>query len=132
MHTTIHEMLRANPKAADKAIPKLLSDCADTCSECELACNACADACLAEEDLSALRRSIRLNLDCADVCAATSLADAAGSEEAFRKLSSADCRGTASGGQAFCREGRSSRTIRAIGWLSPRIRLRRMTDAIML
>jgi hypothetical protein len=31
----------------------------------------CADACLGEEKVEMLRRCIRLNLDCADVCNAT-------------------------------------------------------------
>jgi hypothetical protein len=35
------------------------------------ACTACADACLAEQSVTDLRRCIRLNLDCADVCEAT-------------------------------------------------------------
>lgn len=43
-----------------------LVECANTCSQC-------ADACLSEEGLSPeLAKCIRLNLDCADVCTATS------------------------------------------------------------
>lgn len=43
-----------------------LIDCANTCTQC-------ADACLSEWALSAeLAKCIRLNLDCADVCMATS------------------------------------------------------------
>lgn len=38
---------------------------------CAQACIACADACLAEEQVAELRQCIRLNLDCADICAAT-------------------------------------------------------------
>jgi hypothetical protein len=34
-------------------------------------CTSCADACLAEEMIQQLKQCIRLNLDCADVCAAT-------------------------------------------------------------
>ncbi len=36
---------------------------------CTQACIACADACLAEDVVAELRQCIRLNLDCADVCA---------------------------------------------------------------
>ena len=38
---------------------------------CTLACTSCADACLGEKEPQNLVRCIRLNLDCADVCAAT-------------------------------------------------------------
>jgi hypothetical protein len=41
-----------------------LVDCANTCTQC-------ADACLSEGDAS-LAKCIRLNLDCADICATTS------------------------------------------------------------
>jgi hypothetical protein len=41
------------------------------CIECEQACIACADACLAEPEVAALRRCIRSNQDCADICGAT-------------------------------------------------------------
>lgn len=49
----------------------VLSACIDACFACTQACTACADACLAEERLENLRRCIRLDLDCADVCDAT-------------------------------------------------------------
>jgi hypothetical protein len=48
-----------------------LAECMEACAACEIACFGCADACLAETDLVALRRCIRLNLDCADVCGVT-------------------------------------------------------------
>jgi hypothetical protein len=48
-----------------------LADCMEACGACGLACLACADACLDEPDILSLRRCIRLNLDCADICAAT-------------------------------------------------------------
>src|SRR5699024_1752734 len=38
---------------------------------CAQTCTACADACLAEEKVADLRNCIRLNLDCADLCATT-------------------------------------------------------------
>jgi hypothetical protein len=46
-------------------------DCIAACVECAAACVACADACLLEQNVAALRRCIRLNQDCADLCAAT-------------------------------------------------------------
>jgi hypothetical protein len=45
--------------------------CVEECLDCAASCIACADASLAESDLPDLIRSIRLNLDCADTCAAT-------------------------------------------------------------
>ena len=42
-----------------------LVDCANTCTQC-------ADACLSEGDATELAKCIRLNLDCADICATTS------------------------------------------------------------
>jgi hypothetical protein len=41
------------------------------CFECAQICTACADACLAEGDVAMLRRCIRLNQDCADICTTT-------------------------------------------------------------
>jgi hypothetical protein len=49
----------------------LFVTCIDDCFDCAQACTACADACLAEEELGRLRRCIRLDLDCADICGAT-------------------------------------------------------------
>lgn len=45
--------------------------CIEACLDCAQACTACADACLDEEMVADLRRCIRLNADCADVCATT-------------------------------------------------------------
>ena len=52
----------------------LIIACVEACTECARACSACADACLSEENLAELRECIRLNLDCADVSAATGAA----------------------------------------------------------
>ena len=46
-------------------------ECLRACHDCATSCTICADACLAEEKLEMLRRCIRLNLDCADLCSAT-------------------------------------------------------------
>ena len=51
--------------------PKPLVSAIEACMECELACTACADALLSEPHLEGLRYCIRINLDCADVCATT-------------------------------------------------------------
>ena len=62
------EMLRTHPRGgtSDAVIA-----CIEDCFACAQACTACADACLGEETVAQLVRCIRLDLDCADVCAAT-------------------------------------------------------------
>jgi hypothetical protein len=65
----VQEMLRTHPQPATDA--GQLAACVAACYECAQTCTACADACLAEDMVAELRRCIRLNLDCADVCAAT-------------------------------------------------------------
>jgi hypothetical protein len=45
--------------------------CIEACYDCDQACTACADACLGEAEVQTLVRCIRLNQDCADVCATT-------------------------------------------------------------
>jgi hypothetical protein len=69
--TVAAQMLETYPQdlgGVDRA--KLLA-CIEACVECAQACTACADACLSEEMVADLRKCIRTNLDCADVCAAT-------------------------------------------------------------
>lgn len=48
-----------------------LAECLLACFDCAQACTACADACLWEQNGQELVRCIRLNLDCADICATT-------------------------------------------------------------
>ncbi len=49
----------------------VLAYCIDACYGCSCTCTSCADACLSEETVAELRKCIRLNLDCADICSAT-------------------------------------------------------------
>lgn len=42
--------------------------CVEAAGACAQACTICADACLQEPDVDAMRRCIRLDLDCADLC----------------------------------------------------------------
>ena len=49
----------------------LLARCIEACGDCAQVCTLCADDCLSEEDVAAMVKCIRLNLDCADVCVAT-------------------------------------------------------------
>lgn len=48
-----------------------LTACIAACFDCVQSCTTCADACLGEDDVDLLRRCIRLNVDCADICATT-------------------------------------------------------------
>lgn len=62
-------MIAANPSATslDQAA---LAAAIQACFDCVQTCTACADACLGEQNPAAMLRCIRLNLDCADLCAA--------------------------------------------------------------
>jgi hypothetical protein len=68
--TLSKEMLEAHPWPAQLERDVLVR-CIDECLACEQSCTACADASLAEDDVVDLRRTIRLCLDCADLCTAT-------------------------------------------------------------
>ncbi|MFF5234982.1 four-helix bundle copper-binding protein [Dactylosporangium sp. NPDC000521] len=63
-------MLETYPQPID-VDREILAVGIDTIVECGLTCTACADACLGEESVDRLARCIRLDLDCADVCAVT-------------------------------------------------------------
>src|SRR5687767_8703010 len=64
------QMLETYPKSmnVDRA---LLAGAIESIVECSQACSACADACLSEDSVAELRKCVRTNLDCADVCDAT-------------------------------------------------------------
>lgn len=68
---TIERMISTNPTRPSTSGAPTIADCIAACIECAQACVACADACLAEKQVADLRRCIRLDLDCADVCEAT-------------------------------------------------------------
>lgn len=64
-------MIDSHPrKQADPDINSMVA-CIETCHECEISCTSCADACLGEQNVQSLIHCIRLNQDCADVCAAS-------------------------------------------------------------
>ena len=48
-----------------------LARCIEECFACAQSCTSCADACLSEDTVAELRKCIRLNLDCADICDTT-------------------------------------------------------------
>jgi hypothetical protein len=65
------QMLEAAPEPTSFELDELTA-AIDACSDAEQACTSCADSCVAEPDVADLRRCIGLDLDCADVCGATS------------------------------------------------------------
>ena len=68
MHAS--EMLETSPGNAIFANESLIK-CIEACFDCAQSCGACAAACLGEPQIDMLRRCIRLDLDCDDVCIAT-------------------------------------------------------------
>jgi hypothetical protein len=68
--TTTLPMLEAHPRAANLDLTQLASTI-DTLIMCSEACTSCADACLSEDMVAGLTMCIRLDLDCADICATT-------------------------------------------------------------
>lgn len=68
--TVANDMLRTTPSDTGYDAETLVA-CIDACFDCAQACTACADACLGEEMVAELRRCITLDLNCADICAAT-------------------------------------------------------------
>jgi hypothetical protein len=68
MHT--HAMISTHPDVRG-SVNETLVHCIDECLDCSQTCLVCADACLGEEGVRQLAQCIRLDLDCADICAAT-------------------------------------------------------------
>lgn len=66
----VREMISTHPDVQGNTADALLKFIEEAYA-CAQACTSCADACLAEDMVADLRQCIRLNLDCADICAAT-------------------------------------------------------------
>ena len=64
------QMISTHPHVRGNANDALIR-CIEECYDCAQTCTSCADACLGEQSVQKLTQCIRLNLDCADVCAAT-------------------------------------------------------------
>lgn len=71
--TVTAEMLRSYPADLGRVDREKLVRCVEECVACAQACTACADACMSEPDevLPGLRKCIRSNEDCADICDVT-------------------------------------------------------------
>src|SRR5690349_1138546 len=70
--STASAMLNGYPRDLGRIDRQVLVRCIEVLIEASQACTACADACLSEDDVVELAKCVRTNLDCADVCAATS------------------------------------------------------------
>lgn len=82
------EMIATHPDVKGNVNPALIA-AIDAAYACAQTCTSCADACLAEEMVAHLRQCIRLNMDCADVCAAAGKVASrrtGSNEEVIRKL----------------------------------------------
>ena len=66
----VQEMIRSHP-AVHGGEGAALIRCIEACYDCAQTCTVCADACLGEEMVKDLVGCIRLDLDCADICATT-------------------------------------------------------------
>ena len=66
----IQAMLEAHPWEGH-VDRQALADCIEACFDCLATCTSCADACLSEDGVAELRKCIRLDLDCADICDVT-------------------------------------------------------------
>jgi hypothetical protein len=64
------QMLETHPWEGNVDLGPLAS-CVEACFDCAQACTACADACLSEDQVADLRKCIRLDQDCADICEVT-------------------------------------------------------------
>ena len=71
MIATVTQMIATHPKPGRDLGRNRLEDCIAACMECSQACTTCADACLSEKIVEDLVRCVRLDLDCADMCATT-------------------------------------------------------------
>jgi hypothetical protein len=68
---TIELMLRSHPRPDPQRV-EIYTETLGALFTCANTCTSCADACLGEtEHLEHLRRCLRTNLDCADICNAT-------------------------------------------------------------
>ena len=65
----VREMISTHPDVQGNTADAVITFIEESYA-CAQTCTACADACLAEEMVAELRQCIRLNLDCADICAA--------------------------------------------------------------
>jgi hypothetical protein len=66
----VRRMFQTHPAPASDAGEEAFA-LVQAAASCAYSCTTCADACLEEEEPAALRRCIRLNQDCAEICGVT-------------------------------------------------------------
>lgn len=66
----LKKMFQTHPSPASDAGDEAFA-MVNAAAECAYVCTTCADACMEEQDPAKLRKCIRNNLDCADICQAT-------------------------------------------------------------
>jgi hypothetical protein len=66
----VRRMFQTHPAPASDAGEEAYA-LVQAAAECTYTCTTCADACLEDEDPAAMRKCIRLNLDCAGICSVT-------------------------------------------------------------
>jgi hypothetical protein len=64
-------MLQSHPDPLADLEPDLRARALERLMQCATVCTSCADACMAEGEVGGLRRCVRLDLDCADLCRTT-------------------------------------------------------------
>ena len=64
----VAEMQSAHPRPLVGIDAKAVRECIEACLACAQACTSCADACLNEDSVAEMRRCIRTDQDCADLC----------------------------------------------------------------
>jgi hypothetical protein len=67
----LEDLLQTHPRAHPRLLPSV-AKAAQALADCAAACTVCADACLAEDAVAHLRRCIRTDVDCAEICLAGS------------------------------------------------------------
>jgi hypothetical protein len=67
----VESMLQAHPNRTNMAPIPGLPAAIVAILDCAQACTTCADACIAEDKTRMLMRCIRVDMDCAAICAAT-------------------------------------------------------------
>lgn len=66
----VRDMISTHPQVRGNVDPAMIH-VIEAAYGCAQSCTSCADACLGEETVAGLAQCIRLNLDCADLCATT-------------------------------------------------------------
>ncbi|VTP93194.1 four-helix bundle copper-binding protein [Sphingobacterium daejeonense] len=91
----------------------LVKACIDETQKCAVACLECAQTCLNEKDLEMLRECIKTDLECAEICEATSkllIMDSSSSKELVKiclsicEACAAECEKHAEHGMEHCRK----------------------------